>query len=60
MSRRGNGLGFFACLDKFLSVLVSDLFLMFGFHLSLLVTVCLLGIFEDVDEMFSLLMSVCM
>jgi len=58
MSRRGKGLGVFAGLNKSLGVLVSDLFLVLGFHLRLFLAVCLLSIFEDVDKMFSLLMSV--
>jgi hypothetical protein len=54
MSRRGNGLGFFAGLDEFLGVLVCDSFLMVGSHLSLLLIVRILRIFEDIDEMFTL------
>lgn len=59
-SRRCDGLGVFAGLDEFLSILVGDLFSMLGFHLGLFLVVCLLCILKDIDEMFSLLMSVCM
>jgi hypothetical protein len=60
MSRGGYGLGFFAGLDELLGILVGDSFLMDGSHLSLLLVVRIFGIFEDIDEMFTLLMSVCM
>lgn len=56
----GDGLGFFADLDESLGVLVCDSFLVLALHLGFLLVVCIFGIFEDVDEMFSLFMSVCM
>lgn len=58
MARGGNGLGFFAGFDESLGILVRDLFLVLGFHLSLLLIICLLCIFEDINEMFSLLFEV--
>lgn len=53
MSRGGIGSGLFTDLVEFLSIIVLQSGIAFGFYLRLLLMVCVLGFFEDVDKMFT-------
>lgn len=54
MSRGGIGSSLFADLDELLRVLVLQSCIVLSFYLSFLLIVCLLGFFEDVDEVLPL------
>ena len=54
MSGRSNGLGFFAGLNELLGRLRFNPCVMLGLQSGFLLVVCILCIFEDVNEMFTL------
>jgi hypothetical protein len=54
ISRGGIGSSFFADLDELLGILVLQSCVVLGFYLCFLLLVCLLGLLENVDEMFTL------